>query len=509
MQPFWRNIPISLIDPDSVGALSVMVLLTSTIVQRAEMLEGGQNRGTMAAAFGDSSRAGTRQRNTFMHSNKSTIHLVAACAVLVGFVASAAPALAASKERVLYSFCSASNCVDGAHPDPTLIFDTVGNLYGTTFNGGARGYGSVFQLALENGTWTEKVLHSFCSAGPCTDGENPIAGLIFDVSGNLYGTTYLGGAYGGGTVIQLSPGANNTWTEKVLYSFCSTNNCLDGAEPRGGLIFDGTGNLYGTTSMGGAGAGCNGYGCGTVFKLSPGANGTWTETVLHTFGNGEDGTRPWASLVFDTSGNLYGTTITGGVYPDGGYGTAFRLAPGSNGTWTETVLHSFGNIGDGVGPVASLVFDATGNLYGTTTGRNHVGPCGIWGCGTVFRLEAGADGKWEEKVLHAFNGKDGNAPWVGLIFDKAGNLYGTTVLGGNVDCKLCSKGHGTAFQLTPGGNGKWKENVLYRFCSAGSHCRGGGKPAAGLIVDAAGNLYGTATMGGAHRGGGTVFEITP
>jgi len=177
---------------------------------------------------------------------------------------------------------------------------------------------------------TEQVLYSFCSVSGCADGNTPLAGLISDAAGNLYGTTPSGGSIsncstGCGTVFELTPGAGGTWTETVLYSFCPANGCSDGAYPESGnLVFDAVGNLYGTTAFGGAyQSACGGHDCGTVFELSPDGGGKWTETVLHSFGNGTDGREPLASLIFDAAGNLYGTTAFGGA--DAG-GTVFELS---------------------------------------------------------------------------------------------------------------------------------------------------------------------------------------
>ncbi|MFI5115931.1 MAG: choice-of-anchor tandem repeat GloVer-containing protein, partial [Terriglobales bacterium] len=262
----------------------------------------------------------------------------------------------------------------------------------------------------------EKVLYTF--QGGTGDGAFPQAGLIFDTAGNLYGTTSLGGAYGFGTVFELTPTAGGTWTEKVLYSF--KNDGTDGSNPKAGVIFDAAGNLYGTTSLGGAGV-CQGAGCGTVFELTPAAGGTWTEKVLHSFGGATDGVIPEAGLIFDAAGNLYGTTGYGGPY---NWGTVFELTPAAGGTWTENVLYSFQGGADGAGPAAGLVFDAAGNLYGTT----EVGGAGVCqgnGCGTVFELTPAAGGTWTENVLYRFqSGADGANPYDALIFDAAGNLYG-------------------------------------------------------------------------------------
>jgi uncharacterized repeat protein (TIGR03803 family) len=310
---------------------------------------------------------------------------------------------------------------------------------------------------------TESVLHSFAQNG--TDGYNPYAGLAIDTAGNLYGTTNVGGASGAGTVFQVTP----TGTETVLQSLGGAK----GANPYlSGVVRDKAGNLYGVTSQGGA----NGF--GTVFKLSP----TGTETVLHSFAaDGKDGYRPYASLAIDTTGNLYGTTISGGA---SSYGTVFKVTPSG----TETVLYSFKGGTDGCNPFdAGVVLGKKGVLYGATSG------CGANAVGTVFKLtRTGA-----ETVLHSFanDGKDGFNPYAGLVLDKTtGNLYGTTYYGGASDA-------GTVFEITPTG----AETVLYSFANDG---RDGKNPYAGLVLDKTGNLYGTTNLGGAN-GLGTAFKITP
>jgi uncharacterized repeat protein (TIGR03803 family) len=321
-----------------------------------------------------------------------------------------------------------------ATPGP-LIFDGAGNLYGTTFNGAngnpatnPSGSGVVFELSLtEDGTWTETVLYSFNGG----DGMNPGGALIFDGAGNLYGTTSGGGANSGnyinpspgGTVFELSPVSGGGWTEKVLYSFGAS--ATDGNSPLSGLIFDASGNLYGTTSSGGA------HGSGTVFELTPAAGGAWTEKVLYSFGADDgDGADPSAGLTIDAKGNFYGTTPSGGI---SGGGTVFELRPGAGGVWTENILYTFSN---GVSPTSGVIFDAYGNLYGETGG-------------VVFELIPAASGVWTEQVLHTFSSKstvsNGVGPEGGLIFDPSGNLYGTTYWGG---CGSDGAGYGTVFEIS-------------------------------------------------------------
>jgi uncharacterized repeat protein (TIGR03803 family) len=423
-----------------------------------------------------------------MRSKSQPIRFVTAFTLIFGFLTLATPMLAGSTEKVLYSFSG----VDGAKPYASLIFDAAGNLYGTASEGGSNNSGCnggscgiVFELKRgTNGKWTEKVLHAFSGGN---DGGNPYGNLIFDTAGNLYGTTELGGAQASGTVFQLTLGANGTWTETVLYSLCSTPNCKDGGNPTAGLIFDLPGNLYGTTSEGG-GAGS----VGTVFELSPGSGGTWTETVLHSFCylNCDGGWGPYASLILDANGNLYGTTCCGGPPGGTGFGVVFKLAPGRGGIWTESVLHVFGNGAGGVSPQASLIFDATGNLYSTTYGGSGNA------LGTVFKLTHGT-GNWTAKVLHSFDRtRDGHDPYAGLIIDAAGHFYGTTPWGGAYGSG------GTVFEVTSGAGGG--EKLLHSFGKGND----GAYPFASLILDKAGNLYGTTPNGGNH-GYGTVFEITP
>ena len=443
---------------------------------------------------------------------KNLILPTASLPVILAFLAIMAPAFAASNEKVLHNF--KDNGKDGYSPEAGLVFDKAGNLYGTTYGApyGGSTYGSngtVFELSPgAGGKWTEKVLHEFCAVQGCPDGKSPNAALILDAAGNLYSTTQSGGAYGFGTVFELTPGAGGKWTEKVLHSFGSGT---DGYFPNASLIFDAGGNLYGTTYVGGTNSNS-----GTVFELSPGTGGAWNETVLYNFCASPgcvDGQHPAAALIFDSIGNLYSTTFEGGTGSDGGYGTVFELSPGAGGTWTEKVLHSFNNIQnglEGVYPWDSLVLDAEGHLYGTTArgGADRNSNCFFnAGCGTVFELMPEANGKWKERVLHSFynNGKDGYGTEANLIFAAAGNLYGTTEDGGAYD-------DGTLFQMKRGTDGDWNETVVFSF---GQH---GIQPWSGVIMGPGGKLYGTTLYGGTSgtscgdyggHGCGTVFEITP
>lgn len=417
-------------------------------------------------------------------------------------------------EQVLYAFQGGN---DGGTPGGGLIFDSAGNLYGTTVQGGGSaacdqipntGCGTVFELSPNgSGGWTETILYSFQGG---SDGEFPSSGLIFDHSGNLYGTTGAGGADNTGTVFELSPNSHGGWTETVLYAF---GDSPDGADPQG-LIFDGSGNLYGATAFGGQPE-CGPDGddtCGTVFELSPNGSGGWKETIIYSFPSGNsDGAFPNGGLIFDQTGNLYGTSQGGGLGTCTsrlGCGTAFELSPSGSGVWTETVLHSFGTgNSDGWGPEAGLIFDQSGNLYGTTEVGGSEN-CNYAGCGTVFELSPNGSGGWTDTTLYSFKGaSDGSLPTTGLIFDKTGNLYGTTPDGGDTACNS-GLGCGTAFELSPNGSGGWTELPLYSF-QGGSD---GQYPSSGVIFDQSGHLYGTTAEGGGTGceqsfGCGVAFEV--
>jgi uncharacterized repeat protein (TIGR03803 family) len=399
-------------------------------------------------------------------------------------------ALAAPMETVLYPFSGGS---DGIYPTAGLIADSQGNLYGTTaFGGGTSNAGTVFELTpTVSGGWTETVLYHFCTLANCSDGNRPFAGLFADSKGNLYGTTANGGTSNAGTVFELTPASGGGWTETVLHSF--TGYPSDGAIPLAGLIADSKGNLYGTTSSGGA----NGY--GTVFELTPAG----VETVLYNFcfvPNCNNGIFPQAGLYADSKGNLYGTTLEGGVSE---YGTVFELSPPAiaGGAWNATVLYAFNEGSAGEYPLAGLIADTTGNLYGTT--NNGGGPANA---GAVFELSppAIAGGAWSLTVPHTFTGgSDGSLLFAGLLADSMGNLYGTTGQGGG------APNAGTVFELSPPAiaGGAWTKTVLYNFCSL-MPCSDGANPYAGLIADSKGNLYGTTTSGGGTSNAGTVFELT-
>jgi len=335
----------------------------------------------------------------------------------------------------------------------------------------------------------EKVLHAFGAYKK--DGYSLFAGVTLDSVGNLYGTTSLGGANDVGAVYELMPKVGGGWTEKLLHSF--SNNGTDGYYPTASLVFDAGGNLYGTTSGGGRETKSCPAGCGTVFELVPQVGGSWKEKVLHSF-NAADGLQPRSNVILDSAGNLYGTTSGGGHH---GVGTVFEMIAVAGGGWKEKVLHSFSPF-SGYGdqyPWAGLTLDGSGNLYGTTTGNLDAAP------GAVFELIPKAGGYWYYKVLYSFNSQDkanGESPYGSVILDAAGNLYGTTESGGAND-------DGEVFELTPSDGGTWSLAVIHSFDYNG---KDGVWPESGLTFDGAGNLYGATTGGGTHYDG-TVFELTP
>jgi uncharacterized repeat protein (TIGR03803 family) len=368
---------------------------------------------------------------------------------------------------------------------------------------------------------TETILYSFQGGN---DGAQPSAGLILDQAGNLYGTTGEGGgnlscANGCGTVFELSPNSHGGWTETLLYIFGTNGGASDGAYPEG-VIFDKSGNLYGPTGSGGNGQ-CDHDGfsfCGTVFELTPNGSGGWAETIIYKFPSGDgDGYGPNGGLIFDQSGNLYGTTGGGGANQcegSGGCGVVFELSPNGSGGWTEALLYSFGESGngsDGIFPAAGVIFDQSGNLYGTTLegGAACVDDGGYAPCGTVFELSPNGSGGWSETILYSLQGgSDGAYPNAGLIFDGSGNLYSTTSSGGGTAC-FSNIGCGTAFELSPNGSRGWTETILYSFLGGND----GRSPYSGVIFDQSGHSYGTTSAGGGtgcgnDYGCGVVFEIS-
>ena len=372
---------------------------------------------------------------------------------------------------ILHSFNSVR---DGWSPQGELVLDSMGNLYGTAGGGGTYEFGAIFKLDTSG---NETVLYSFGTAKH--DGGLP-AGKLALLDGHFYGTTEAGG-HGidcgrntCGTIYETGSGR-----EKPLYTFESS-----GFSHSGGLIADGSGNLYGVASQG--------NGIGIVFRVSQGE-----VSVLYTFGEAPDGAQPQGSLVIDSAGNLYGVTAGGGALglgPSYG-GTVFELSPNPDGSWSEQILYSFAGSA-GWGPTA-LAMDLNGNLYGVTQygGKRMVTGCN--GCGVIFKLKRNPDNSWSERVLHTFGGEgDGRHPTGNIVLDKHGNLYGV--------CRQSTPpSRGAVYKLDASGN----ETILHSFTGG----LDGADPEAGLIMDRLGNLYGTTSQGGSASGPGKgiVFEITP
>ena len=406
--------------------------------------------------------------------------------VLVLFVS---PLAQAQQFSVIHSFTGGT---DGANPYAALAMDRAGKLYGTTFFGGDgpcndnvgdQGCGVVFRLANSGSSWIHTPLYSF-TGNDNNDGAGPYAGVTISPSGKLFGTTAAGGEVtcsventpGCGTVFSLTPptsfckASSCPWTETVLFRFTYGR---DGWYPQGTVVLDSVGNLYGTTYYGGDTAQN-----GTIYELSP-SDSSWQENVLYSFSGDNDGGNPVAGLTFDTSGNLYGTTASSG--------TVFQLTK-TGSSWTKNTLHTFVGGGDGLNPLAGLIFDSAGNLYGAASGG------GGDDSGTVFELSPSM-GSWTFATLYGgFTGGLGAGPRGNLVMDTAGNLYGTTNESG-------ANQFGSVFKLSFA-NGGWIYTDLHDFNGSD-----GKYPVGGMVIDGAGDLYGTTTAGGVH-GYGVVFKIS-
>lgn len=370
-----------------------------------------------------------------MQSKRLSVGMAAALAAVSLTLLVTAARSAAQTETVLYNFTSTGSA--GGFPNLTVAFDGSGNIYGTTTT-------AVFKLIPQaGGGWTERTLHVFRGT---PDGSAPFGGVVLDAAGNVYGLTTGGGRGNGGTAYELIRSATGQYTEKILHHFGRNQ---DGHTIFGRPTLDAAGNLYGTTQLGGT------DNAGTVFELIPTSEGPWTEKILHTFTLGGDGLNPMVGVAFDAAGNLYGTTTNGGANNGG---TAYRLSPQTDGSWTEAIVYSFPFIqpSSSSEPDGSLLLDQAGNLYGATIyGGTH-------NFGVVYKLSPQSDGSWTETILHSFNGNgtDGFNAFTSLIFDKAGNLYGATMSGG-VDQGI--DGKGTVFELSPQANGTWTESMLFSF----------------------------------------------
>lgn len=425
-----------------------------------------------------------------------------------GALALTAVAASAQTLTTLYSFSGGSS---GNLPEAGVVADGSGNLYGTTLFGGnvnacvnlspGGGCGLVFKLtrpSSSGGAWAANVLYSFSGS----DGEQPTGNLTFDPSGNLFGATTGGGNGGGscgscGVTFEINPSG----AESTLHAFTGGS---DGSFPLGGLTIDSSLNLYGTTQSGGASSG------GTVFELVNSAGNYSTKKVLYSFVDSgmfpnlaDSGYVPAGSLTIDTSGNIFGVTTGGGdmsatCFGAAGCGVVFELV-NSSGNYTEKVLYAFQGGADGFQAETGVIEDASGNLFGTTQAGGDMSACNGNGCGVVFEL-VNSSGNYTYKTLYTFTGgADGANPLAGLIEDASGNLYGTTVQGGDLD--ICYPvGCGVVFKVAQSG----AETILYTFIPVSD---GGYAPISNLIADATGNLYGTTVAGGTGNYG-TVFELS-
>jgi uncharacterized repeat protein (TIGR03803 family) len=405
------------------------------------------------------------QREVDCHALARCITSVAFALVAVFlFLAGTSQSAQSQTYKIIYNFTGKGS--DGSSPYGGPVLDSEGNLYGTTYTGGIYGSGSVYRLAPNGSSWNYSSLYSF-KAG--TDGVGPAFGsLAIAPGGGLFGTTEGGGYFGTDFSICACPGH-----EVQIHQF---GRGKDGAQPIGGVVLDFAGNIYGTTSLGGA------YGNGTVFEQTR-SGYTWSEKVIYSFTGGNDGTNPPSAVTLGAHGNIYGTTSLGGA---NGGGVVYELSPSGTG-WKQTVLYTFQGLNDGQNPVGGVVLDEAGNLYGTTFDG------GANGGGTVYELSPSTTG-WKFTTLYSFTGGYGG-PYNKLSLVN-GNIYGLTEAEG-------ANGYGSVFKLTRA-DGAWTFTDLHDF-SDGSD---GAAPYGSLAVDSAGNIFGTTNEGGSTNQG-IIFEITP
>jgi uncharacterized repeat protein (TIGR03803 family) len=428
----------------------------------------------------------------------------------------AAP-VSAAQYQVIHNFCTQRTCADGEVPRNGLVMDAAGNLYGTASAGGTENKGTAFELIQTNGKWREKRLHNFCQVGGggCDDGSSPQSALIMDAAGNLYGTTEDGGSGHQGAIFEIlhqnggrgykllqsfHPGQGESPTTGLTYVGAATGAPYDGASP-----------LYGT-------AGGGAHGQGVAYELTKGPGGRWSLTTIHDFcslANCADGSGTESELISDANGNLYGTTNTGGAH---GQGVVFELS-NVQGVWSETVLHDFcaqANCADGgnfygtplIGFAPGLVMDATGNLFGATSGGGAVKQgC----CGVLYKLAPNGNA-FTYSVLYDFCSLnaclDGASPEGGLTLDANGNLFGFTYSGGGNNADPDHLGGGTLYEFSGS-----TLTTLHAFC-AQTNCADGAYPFGIPVLDASGTLFGMTEIGGVNGylptfSGGTAFELTP
>jgi len=391
--------------------------------------------------------------------------------------------VAAQTYTVIHDFTGGG---DGEAPYTGLTIDAAGNLYGTTVAGGNNGAGVIFKLKRGGSGWQLTPIYTFTGGA---DGASPQGRVAIAADGTLYGTTAAGGlrrcsGVGCGTVFHLRPSAFaprsvlTPWSEDVIYAFSGT----DGYLPQGDLTFDAAGNIYGTTIGGGA------FNMGAVYKLAR-AGGGWTESVLYSAQDDDNGYEPYGGVVMDPAGNLYGVF----QFSRTGLGTAYQLSASGSG-WMEQTIHHFDLSGNnGAEPIGGLILDASGNLYGTTLYGGDFLPGGV-----AYQLTPSSGG-WNYQTIYSFLNGDGG-PEDKLMMDADGNLYGTAFTAG-------AFGWGSVFKLTHSVGG-WTMTALHDFCASDFPCPDGARPMSNVVMDAHGNLYGTTTLGGAF-GNGVVWQITP
>lgn len=442
-----------------------------------------------------------QSKQQFRRSPSNMIARPLAMAIVFALTVILTQSAEAQTYRVIYTFDSGPNAWD---PAVGLSIDAAGNLYGTTVRGGGQGdcpgpggCGAVFELMSTGSDWIETLLHGFngpydFGRGPgpfgATDGAYPYSRAIVGPDGNVYGTVLQGATGDAGTVYQLTRSGSG-WNENILHRFTGDT---DGGSAYGDVAFDGAGNLYGTTVGGGP------YRWGTVFLLTRSGSG-WTKSTLYGFQGGSDGAWPYSGVVFDGAGNLYGTTGAGGAdacrYGGPNCGTVYELTPSGSG-WTEKILYNFHNGNDGGGPSA-LIFDLAGNLYGTICGGSHGGA-------SVFMLSPSGD-SWNFRVLYALSATSCAPLLGGLAMDAAGNLYGALVGGG-------AYGRGSIYKLTRSGSSWWYAG-LYDFTGNSDGGEPNGSLIFDRNGNLHGTTqYGGVShyCGGApHTGCGVVFELTP
>jgi hypothetical protein len=391
----------------------------------------------------------------------------------------------------LYNFTYGT---DGGSPHQ-IVSDGASGFYGVAGGGPVTTdcpftCGVIFHLSKSGGRWRDNVIYSFKNGN---DGIAP-TGIALGPDGNLYGLTNGNFPTGNlGTAFQLKHTPTG-WRFNLLHAFGTVDS--DGIQPMGSPILDAAGNVWGVTYEGGSGTACT-YGCGTVFRLTPTSSGPWTETIVHNFTSFPDGQNPQAGLTIDSNGNFFGTTGAGGLSAVNA-GTIYELTPSVINGWDENVIYDFqGQTIDGASSKGQLLIDSSGNIFGTTYsgGLFHNNACFGY-CGAVFRLSPNANA-WTEHMLHGFSYTvDGGLPVAGLAMDAGGRLYGTTSIGPN------NTSRGTVFRLTKGADDNWIDTVLYDFTTIG------GDPQGGVVLDSAGNVYGSVTTGGTALGG-VVYKLFP